>query len=212
MSAFPSSSAPACSLSAARTVPLPSIVFLMPSPCATSWNITFSKKASNVTFDSWSSTISSSAIGTQNAVELRAHRVLELQPARALLELHLFVVRQIDGDRLGAGVGLARDVDDVVRIQVGVGAGRLPLVARAARECRAAARAAARRSGASRLLHAGPSRARTTRWPPCSRTARPRMSRWGRARDRACCVFMSIHASRSADTCRFAARRAAASR
>ena len=65
MSALPSSSAPACSLSASRTVPLPSIVFLMPSPWATSWNITLAKNASNLMRGRWSAAISSPAIGSR---------------------------------------------------------------------------------------------------------------------------------------------------
>ncbi len=64
MSALPSSSQLACSFSAARTVPLPSTVFLMPRPCATSWNIVSAKNASKVTCLRCSGAISSSAIGT----------------------------------------------------------------------------------------------------------------------------------------------------
>ncbi len=65
MSALPSSIAEPCSLSAARTVPLPSSVFLMPSPWATSWNMVLPKNASKVTCWRWSSAISSPAIGTR---------------------------------------------------------------------------------------------------------------------------------------------------
>ena len=72
--------------------------------------------------------------GHENLVELRPHRVLELQPAGALLELHLLVVGQVDGDGLGAGVGLAGVVHDVVGVEVGVAARPLPLVGRGHRQ------------------------------------------------------------------------------
>ena len=40
--------------SASRTVPFPVMVFLMPRPCATSWNIVLPKKASKTTYSCWS--------------------------------------------------------------------------------------------------------------------------------------------------------------
>ena len=64
----------------------------------------------------------------QDFVELRAHGVLELQPARALLELDPLVVRQVDGDRLGPGVAVTGVVDDVIGIQIGIGTRHLRLV------------------------------------------------------------------------------------
>src|SRR3546814_1712223 len=39
-----------------------------------------------------------------DGVELRLHHVFQLQTARAGLELHFFVVRQIDGDGLGTDI------------------------------------------------------------------------------------------------------------
>ena len=56
----------------------------------------------------------------ENAVEFQSHRVLELEPARSFLELNFFIVREIDGDRLGARIGFARRIDDIVRVEVGV--------------------------------------------------------------------------------------------
>ena len=52
-------------------------------------------------------------------IELEAHRVLELQPSGALLELDFLVVRQIDGDRLRTGVRLTRGVHEVIGIEIG---------------------------------------------------------------------------------------------
>ncbi len=66
--------------------------------------------------------------GNQDAIELGPHRVLELQPPRPLGQLDLLVVGQVDRDRLRARVAVARVVDDVVGVEVRVGAGRLPLV------------------------------------------------------------------------------------
>ena len=50
MSALPSSNEDAVSFNASRTVPRPAIVFLMPSPWATSWNIVSAKNASKLMF------------------------------------------------------------------------------------------------------------------------------------------------------------------
>ena len=69
------------------------------------------------------------AEGDHDLIELGLHRILELQASRASCELHLLVVGQIDRDGLRARVRVTRVVDDVVRVQVGVGAGRLGLVA-----------------------------------------------------------------------------------
>ncbi len=65
MSAFSSSSALARSFSAVRTVPFPSIVFLIPRPCATSWNIVFSKNALNSIWPSCDESTNTCAIGTR---------------------------------------------------------------------------------------------------------------------------------------------------
>ncbi len=64
----------------------------------------------------------------QDAVELGAHRILELEPPGALGELHLLVVGEVDGDGLGAGVGLSGVVEHVIGVEIGVGARRLALV------------------------------------------------------------------------------------
>ena len=64
----------------------------------------------------------------QDAVELGPHHVLELEPAGALPELHRLVVGQVDGDGLGARVGVARVVEGVVCVEVGVRARALALV------------------------------------------------------------------------------------
>jgi len=65
ISAFPSSSAEYCSFNAFLTVPCPLIVFLIPRPWATSWNIVFPKKASNVTCLRCSGSISTLDMGTR---------------------------------------------------------------------------------------------------------------------------------------------------
>ena len=69
-SALPSSMPEPSSLSASRTVPRPFTVFLMPSPCATSWNMVLAKNASKVTCLRCSGAISSPAIGTMIASNL----------------------------------------------------------------------------------------------------------------------------------------------
>ncbi|HEU4813054.1 MAG TPA: hypothetical protein VFS99_02365 [Xanthomonadaceae bacterium] len=61
-------------------------------------------------------------------VELRAHHVLQLQPAGALGQLHFLVVGQVDGDGLGADVRVAAVVHGRVRVEVGVGPRHLRLV------------------------------------------------------------------------------------
>jgi hypothetical protein len=58
--------------------------------------------------------------GLHDLIELRLHRVLELQPSRAPRQLDLLVIREVDGDGLRASVRVAGVVHDVVRIQVGV--------------------------------------------------------------------------------------------
>ena len=45
-----------------------------------------------------------------------------------LLELDLFVVGQVDGDGLAAGVAVTRVVDHIVGVEVGIGAGGFGLV------------------------------------------------------------------------------------
>jgi len=66
--------------------------------------------------------------GHQDLVELGAHGVLELQAPGTLLQLHPLVVGQVDGDGLGAGVGVARVVDRVVGVELGVRPGLFLLV------------------------------------------------------------------------------------
>ena len=58
------------------------------------------------------------ADGNEDLVELRPHGILELKPARAFLELHFLVVRQVDRDRLRARIGVAGVVDHVIGVQV----------------------------------------------------------------------------------------------
>ena len=105
------------------------MVFLIPSPWATSWNIVLPKKASKVMCLRWSSgAINSPTDRHEDLVELGAHRVLELQPAGAFLQLDLFVVGQVDRNRFGAGIAVARVIDHVVGVQIGVAARRFALV------------------------------------------------------------------------------------
>ena len=94
--------------------------------------------------DCWSCGDERVGDGHQDLVELGAHRVLELEPPRALLELDLLVVGQVDGDGLRAGVGVAGVVEDVVGVQVGVRA-------RASRACTRRAPAGRFCSSGSRL-------------------------------------------------------------
>ena len=72
----------------------------------------------------------------EDAIELRAHGVLQLEAPGAFPELHRFIVRQVDRDGLGALVRLAGHIHHVVRVQVGVGARRLALVRRIHRDTR----------------------------------------------------------------------------
>ena len=62
-------------------------------------------------------------------IELGAHRVLQLKATRPHRELDFLVVRQVDGYRLCARIAIAGVVQDVVRVQLGVSARRLGLVA-----------------------------------------------------------------------------------
>ena len=59
--------------------------------------------------------------GDDSFVSSPAGLCLQLQTPRALLELHLLVVRQVDRDGLGAGVGVAAVVDGEVGVEVGLG-------------------------------------------------------------------------------------------
>ena len=70
----------------------------------------------------------------EDPVELRAHRVLELQPPGALRQLNVLVVRQVDGDGLRARVAVPGVVDDVVGVEVRIGAGLVRLVDRRHRQ------------------------------------------------------------------------------
>jgi hypothetical protein len=99
----------------------------MPRPWATSWNMVLAKNASKVTCPLVFGD-QRTGDGHHDLVELGPHGVLELQTARALGELDLLVVGQVDGDRLGAGVGVAGVVDHVVGVEIGVGARGLLLV------------------------------------------------------------------------------------
>ena len=69
-------------------------------------------------------------------VELGTHGILQLQSPSSFLQLHLFVVRQVDGDCLRTGVAVASIVNHVVRIQFSVGARLLLLVLIGDRQCR----------------------------------------------------------------------------
>ena len=64
----------------------------------------------------------------QNLVELGLHDVLELQPTRALFELHLFVVGQVDRNGFCTGVCLSRVEHRFVRVEIGIGSWRFFLV------------------------------------------------------------------------------------
>ncbi len=66
--------------------------------------------------------------GDEDLVVLGPHGVLELEATGAFLKLDRFVVGQVDGDGFGPGVAVAGVVDDVVGVQVGVGAGGFLLV------------------------------------------------------------------------------------
>jgi len=84
-----------CSRSAARTVPLPSMVRLMPRPWATSWNMTLSKKAFELDVRLLVVGDQLAGDGDENPVELGAHHVLELEPPGPFPELDLFVVGRL---------------------------------------------------------------------------------------------------------------------
>src|SRR5690606_25689487 len=64
----------------------------------------------------------------EDLVELRADRVLQLEPSRAFLLLDDLVVREVDRDRLAPRVAVARIVDRIVGVEVRVGSRRLLLV------------------------------------------------------------------------------------
>ncbi len=64
----------------------------------------------------------------QDFFELGLHCILQLQAASPLLQLNLFIVWQVDGDGLGTCVAVAGRVNDVIGVQVGVGARHLRLV------------------------------------------------------------------------------------
>src|SRR5687768_3959876 len=129
MSALPSSKLDAYSFSASSTVPLPSMVFLMPRPCATSWNITSSKNASKVTCLSWSLAISWLAIGTRMVSNFA---FITFSSCRR--RVPFFVVGQVDLDGLAADVRVAAVVDDLVGVEIGIGTGHLSLVLRVNRQ------------------------------------------------------------------------------
>ena len=60
--------------------------------------------------------------------ELGLHRVLELQSTGTFRQLHLLIVRQVNGYRFRAGVAVPGVVHDVVRVQVGISSRRFRLV------------------------------------------------------------------------------------
>ena len=63
-------------------------------------------------------------------IELGPHRVLELQPPCALGELDDLVVRKVDRDRLGSGVGITGVVDHIIGVQIRIRSWRFLLVFR----------------------------------------------------------------------------------
>ncbi len=64
----------------------------------------------------------------ENLIELGPHGVFELQATRAFLQLHRFIIGQVDRDGLRAGVAVAGVINDVVSVQVRVTAWRFLLV------------------------------------------------------------------------------------
>ena len=104
------------------------------------------KNASKVTCRRCSGAISSSAIGTMIASNLARIAFLSCSRRVPLRELHLLVVRQVDRDGLRARVAVAGVVDDVVGVEVGVGARASRPCRRPAPAGRAAARAASPRT------------------------------------------------------------------
>ena len=56
----------------------------------------------------------------ENFFELRLDRVLELQAASSFLQLHLFVVGKVDRDCLRASVAVARVINNVISIEIGI--------------------------------------------------------------------------------------------
>ena len=56
----------------------------------------------------------------QDLVELGLHRILQLQLARAFLDMHTFVVRQVDSDGLATGIAVATVQNHIVHVQIGI--------------------------------------------------------------------------------------------
>ena len=56
----------------------------------------------------------------EDLVEFGLHRVLQLQASRAFGQLNLFVVGQVDGDRLRARIRIASVINGIVGVQIRV--------------------------------------------------------------------------------------------
>ena len=120
MSALPSSSAPACSLSASRTVALAVDGVLDAEAVGHLVEHDVGEEGVEVDVAALVLRDQLAGNGNQDLVELGPHRVLQLEPAGTLLELDLFVVGQVDRDGLRPGVGIAGVVDGVIGVEIGV--------------------------------------------------------------------------------------------